>query len=103
MDELGFVQNEIFKFVRSFIKSDDNNDSDIGYFLDIESIYSEQLEISCSDLFHLCEKMRTDKFELLFNLKDKKRYIVHTLNLQQASNHGLVIKFMEQIYPEKLD
>lgn len=41
MDELGFVWNEIFKFVRSFIKSDDNNDSDIGYFLDIESIYSE--------------------------------------------------------------
>ena len=37
--------------------------------------------------------MEIEKFEnLVANLHDKKEYIIHTINLKQPLNHGLVTK-----------
>ena len=47
----------------------------------------------------LPEIKKVDKvMELVANLGDKKEHIVHTRNLKQALNHGLVLKKVHKIF-----
>ena len=42
--------------------------------------------------------MKTEKAEkLAANLHDKTEYVIHTRNLKQALNHGLVFKKLHRI------
>ena len=42
--------------------------------------------------------MEIEKFEnLVANLHDKKEYIIHTINLKQPLNHGLVSKNVHRV------
>ena len=42
--------------------------------------------------------MKTEKAEkLAANLHDKTEYVIHTRNLKQALNHGLVFKKLQRI------
>ena len=43
-------------------------------------------------IHHLPQRMTTEKVEkLITNLHDKAEYAIHTRNLKQALNHGLVL------------
>ena len=87
----------ICKFDESFIKSY-NEESNKGYFLEVNVQYPENLHNLHSDLFFMSEIMIIEKREKhVVNLYDKTEYVIHIGNLKQALNHGLVLKQMHRI------
>ena len=80
------------QFNEDFIKNY-NEESDEGYFLEVDVQYLEKLHELHNDLPFLPERMKIEKVEkLVANLHDKTEYVIHIRNLQQALNHGLVLK-----------
>ena len=62
------------------------------------SSYLEKLHELHNDLLFLPERMKTEKVEkLVANLHDKTEYVIHTRNLKQALNHGLVQKIVHKV------
>ena len=92
MPEDGFkwIEN-ILQFNKDVIENY-NEDSDEGYFLEVNVQYPENLHNLHNDLPFLPERMKIEKMEkLLANLNNKKEYVIHIKNLKQALNHGLVL------------
>ena len=80
------------QFNEDFIK-DCNEESDEGYFLQVDVQYLEKLHDLHNDLPFLPERMKIEKVEkLVANLHDKTEFVIHIINLKQALNHGLVLK-----------
>ena len=48
--------------------------------------------ISHFDVTFLPEKTKTNKIKVICNLSDKENYVCHIRLLQQALNHGLILK-----------
>ena len=68
-----------------------NEESDEGYFFDVDVQYLEKLHEIHNDLQILPERMRIEKVKkLVANLHDKTEYIIHKRNLKQELNYGLV-------------
>ena len=77
---------------KDFIKNY-NEESDEGYFLDVDVQYLEKLHELHNDLPFLPKRMKVEKFEkLVTNLYDKTDYVIHIRNIKQALNHSLVLK-----------
>ena len=88
---------DTFQFNEAFIKSY-NEESDEGYFLEVNIQYPEKLHELRNDLPFLPEIMKTEKVEkLVINLHDKTEYVIHIRNLKQALNHGLVLKKVHRV------
>ena len=82
------------QFNEHFIKSY-NEESDEGYFMEVDVQYLEKLHIF---LPFLPERMKIKKVEeLVANLHDKIEYVIHIRNLKQALNHGLVLKKFHRV------
>ena len=80
------------QFNEDFIKSS-NEESDEGYFLEIDVHYLGELHKLRHGIPFLPERMKIEKVEkLVANLHDKTEYVIHVRNLKQALNHGLVLK-----------
>ena len=80
------------QFNEDFIKKY-NEESDQGYFLQVDIQYLEKLHEFHNDLPFLPERMRIKKVEkLVTNLHNKTEYVIHIRNLKQALNHGLILK-----------
>ena len=80
------------KFKEDFIKNY-NEESDEGYFLEIDIQYPEKLHENHNDLPFLPEKMKTKKVEkFVTNLHDQSEYVIHIRNLKQALNHRVILK-----------
>ena len=78
-------------FTEEFIKNYNEN-SDIGYYLEVDVEYPRNLHNLHSDLPFLPERMKINGCtKLVCNLNDKENYPVHILALKQALNHGLKI------------
>ena len=74
---------DIFEFDESF-----NEESDEGYFLEVDVQYPEKLHNLRNDLPFLSERMKIEKVEnLVANLHDKNEYVIHIRNVRQALNH----------------
>ena len=74
---------DIFEFDESF-----NEESDEGYFLEVDVQYPENLHNLRNDLPFLSERMKIEKVEnLVANLHDKNEYVIHIRNVRQALNH----------------
>ena len=83
---------DVSEFNEDFIKSY-NNESDKGYFIEVDVQYPENLINLHNDLTFLPERIKIEKFgKLAANLHDKTEYVIQTRNLKQALNHGLVLK-----------
>lgn len=72
------------------------DDSEIGYFLEVDVEYPVALHDKHNDLPFLPENLvpPTSKFKnkkLIANLSDKQRYVIHYRNLKQALRNGLKI------------
>ena len=81
-----------YPFNEYFIKSY-NEESDEGYFFEVDVQYPEKIHELHNDLPFLPERVKIEKVEkLVANLHDKTEYVIHIRNLKQASNHGLVLK-----------
>ena len=80
-----------------FIKNYNENDKK-GYILEVDIKYPKNLHDLHSDLPSLPERMEINKCkQLVCNLYNKKKYVVHINSLNQALNHGLKIKKIHRI------
>ena len=75
-----------------FIKNYNENDKK-GYIFEVDIKYPKKLHNLHSDLPFLPERMEINKCKnLVCNLYNKKKYVVHINSLKQALNHGLKLK-----------
>ena len=86
------------EFNEDFIKSY-NDESDEGYFLEVDVQYPENLRnLQNNDWSFLPEWMKIEKVEkLIAILRDKTEYIIHITHLKQALNYGWVLKKVHRI------
>ena len=72
--------------------------SDAGYFLDVDFEYPKRLWSSHKDLPLLPERKKLGKVEkLVCSVEDKGKYVIHIRALKQALNNGLKLKKGTQI------
>ena len=87
-------------FNENFIKNynEESDESDEGYFLEVDVHYLEKLHELHNDLPFLSERMKIEKIEkLVANLHDKNEYVIHTRNLKRALNNGLALKKAQRV------
>ena len=88
------------QFDEDFIKSY-NKESDKGYFLEVDVQYPEKLHKLHNDLAFLSERMEIEKAgkveKLVTNFHDKIKYVIYIRNLNQALNHGLILKKVHRV------
>ena len=71
---------------------------DIGYILEIDIDYPEELHDLHNDLPFFAEKKKIGKVEKLTpNLFDKKNYVVHIRTLKQGLEHGLKLSKVHKV------
>ena len=84
-------------FNEDFMKSY-NEESDEGYFLEVDVQYPETLKEFHNDLLFSPERMKLEKVKkLVTNLHDKTEYVIHIQNLKKALNHGLILKKVHRV------
>ena len=83
------------QFNEDFIKNYEDKkyeESDEGYFLEVDVQYPEKLLELHNDLLFLPERIKTEEVEkLIANFHNKNEYLIQTINLKQTLNHGLVL------------
>ena len=90
-------KKDMLKFNEDCIKHYDE-DSDKGYMLEVYVEYPENLHDLHSDLPFLPERMKLNKRSKLgCNLHDKNDYIAHIRSLNQALNHGLILRKVHRV------
>ena len=68
------------------------------YFLEVDIEYPEKLWSSHKDLPFLPEGRKLEKVEkLIFSIEDKEKYAMHIRALQQALNHGFVLRKVHRV------
>ena len=94
----GFKQeNNLLRFNEDLIKNYKKN-SDVEYFLEVDIQYPEQLQSSHKDLPFLPDGRKLGKVEkLIFSIENKEKYVMHIRALQQALNHGLVLRNVHRV------
>ena len=84
--------NDLSIFNEAFIKNVNEN-SDEGYFLEVDVEYPKKLWGSHKDLAFLPERRKLEKVEkIVCCIEDKEKYVIHIRALKQALNHGLKLK-----------
>ena len=90
-------ENDLSRFNENFIKNYNEN-SDVGYFLEVDIEYPKQLWSYHKDLPFLPERKKLGKVEkLVCSIEDKEKYVIHIRALKQALNHGLVLKDVHKV------
>ena len=90
-------QEELLKFNEDFIKNYDEN-SNKGYFLEVDIDYPKELFNLHKDLPFLPERKKVEKVEkLICSIEDKEKYVIHIRALKQALNHGLKLKKVHRV------
>ena len=90
MDDISMINED---FVKSY-----NKNSGKGYILKVDVDYPCELQNLHSDLPFLPERMVVNKTKkLIYNLQDKKDYVVHVNVLKQALDHGLKLIKVHQV------
>ena len=85
------------KFNKDFIKNYDEN-SDTGYFLEVDIDYPKELFHLHKDLPFLPERKKVQKVEkLICSIENKEKYVIHIRVLKQALNRGLRLKKVYRI------
>ena len=89
--------NNVSGFNEDFIKYYNEN-SNVGYFLEVDAEYPKKLFSSQKDLPFLPERKKIEKVEkLVCAIEDKKNYFIHIRALKQALNHGLILKEVHRV------
>ena len=82
---------------KSFIKNYDEN-SNTGYFLEVDIDYQKKLFNLHKDLPFLPERKKVEKVEkLICSIENKKKYVIHIRALKEALNRGLKLKKVHRI------
>ena len=98
----GFMwYNYLLEFTEDFIKSYEEN-SDVGYFLELDVEYPKKLLNSHKDLPFLPERKKLEKVEkLVCSTEDKEKYVIYIRALKQAPNNGLKLKKVDRVIKVK--
>ena len=90
-------ENDLSKFNEKFIKSYNEN-SDKGYFLEVDVKYPKKLFNHHKDLSFLPERKKIEKVKkLVCSTEDKEKYVVHIRALKQAVNHRLILEKVHRV------
>ena len=90
-------QKKLSKFNEDFIKKYDE-DSNTGYFLEVDVEYTKTLFNSHKGLPFLPQRKKVEKVEkLICSIEDKEKYVIHIRALKQALNHGLKLKKVHRV------
>ena len=90
-------KSRLSRFNEIFIKNYNEN-SDKGYFLEVDVGYPKELFILYKDLPFLPERQKVNKLEkLICNIEDKQKYVMHIKVLKEVLNHGLVLKKVHRV------
>ena len=90
-------ENDLSRFNEDFIKNYNEN-SDVGYFLEVDVEYPKKLWSSHKDLPFLPKRKKLEKIKkLVCSIEDKEKYVIHIRVLKQALNHGLILKEVRQV------
>ena len=85
------------QFNEDFIKGYNEN-SDRGYFLEVDVEYLKNVFNLHKDLPFLPERTKIRKVKkLICDIQDKEKYVVHIRALKQALNHGLKLKRVHRL------
>ena len=85
------------QFNEDFLKNY-NEESDEGYFLEVDVQYLEKLHEFHNGLPFLTERIKIEQVEkLVANLHDKTEYVIHMRNLKQTLNHGLILRKVNRV------
>ena len=88
---------ELSQLNEDFITNYDE-DSNKGYFLEVDVEYPKHLFNLHSDLPFLPERKKIEKCnKLACNIHDKENYVVQIRPLKQTLNHGLIFKKVHKI------
>ena len=72
--------------------------SDVGYFLEVDIEYPEQLWSSHKDLPFLPAGRKLEKVEkLVCSIEDNEKYAINIRALKQALNHRLILKDVHRV------
>ncbi|KAL9889479.1 uncharacterized protein ACN427_008796 [Glossina fuscipes fuscipes] len=77
-----------------------NDDSEIGYILEVDLEYPPSLHDYHNDLPFCAENKKNAHMKcskLLTDLNDKTHYVIHYRNLQQCIRHGVVLRKIHKI------
>ena len=90
-------EENIHKFNQGFIKNYDE-DSNKGYFLEVDAEYPKKLFNPHMDLRFLPEREKIEKYnKFICTIHDKNNYVVHIRALKQVLNHGLILKKVDRV------
>ena len=77
------------QFIKGYVKNY-NDESDEGFFLEVDPGKLHELH---NYLPFLLKKMKIEKVEkLVSNFHVKTEYVIHIRNLNEALNHGLILR-----------
>ena len=92
-----WYNGHLSNFNEDFIKNYNEN-SDEGYFLEVDIEYPKQLFGSHKELPFLYERRKLEKVEkLVCSIEDKEKYVIHIRVLKQALNNGLKFKNVHRV------
>ena len=87
-----------FKWIEKDGLSKFDENSDIGYILEIDAKYPKNLRKLHSDLPFLPERMKINKCsKLTCTVQNKENYGIHIRALKQALNNGLILKKVHRV------
>ena len=90
-------EERLSKFNEEFIKKYDEN-SNTGYFFEVDIDYPKELFNLHKDLPFLPERKKVEKVgKLICSIEHKEKYVIHIRALKQALNHWLKIKKVHRV------
>ena len=90
-------ENDLSRFNENFIKKYNEN-SDAGYFLEVDIGDSKKLWSYHKNLLFVPERKKIKDVEkLVCSIEDKEQYVIRIRALKQALNHGLVLKDVHRV------
>ena len=89
--------NDLSRFNEEF-KKNYNDNSDVGYFLEVDVEYQKKLWSSHKDLPFLSERKKLEKAEkLACSIEDKEKHVIHLRAIKQALNIELILKDVHRV------
>ena len=90
-------EDDLSRLNEDFIKNYNEN-SGLGYFLEVGVEYPKQLFGSHKELPFLSKRRKLEKMEkFVCGIEDKEKYTTHIRALKQALNHGLILKRVHRV------
>ena len=92
VNDFKWLNYDLSRFDENF-KINSNENSDVGYLLEVDVEYPQKLFSSHKDLRFFPERKKLEKVEkLVCSVEDKEKYVIHIRASKQAFHHGLKLK-----------